>query len=243
MTRRIRSCQNPSDLLVQIDGGIMFPVVDLIRRSTAAYLLKYGFLVKLVGAKSLDASKETGSGSAIVANSGIRAQARILQYILLPELHRSRISILENKKKISDQPPTTRHAAAPPWATARARSHAGQHATLHAGQPPCAIVAHGGVRWMLPPRNWLRDGRQRRARETSRMARPACDRVPHASLAAAATVQPPSGDTRGNATAVLSSRFGFGPVPAAHEVFGPIFDIGPILVGPKLILKILRFWA
>ncbi|KZV33564.1 (-)-alpha-pinene synthase-like [Dorcoceras hygrometricum] len=35
--RRIRSCQNPSDLLVQIDGGITFPVVDLIRRSTAAY--------------------------------------------------------------------------------------------------------------------------------------------------------------------------------------------------------------
>ncbi|KZV21316.1 hypothetical protein F511_18685 [Dorcoceras hygrometricum] len=36
--RRILSCQNPSDLLVQIDGGIVFPVVDLIRRSTAAYL-------------------------------------------------------------------------------------------------------------------------------------------------------------------------------------------------------------
>ncbi|KZV40798.1 hypothetical protein F511_22239 [Dorcoceras hygrometricum] len=35
--RRIRSWQNPSDILVQIDGGIAFPVVDLIRRSTAAY--------------------------------------------------------------------------------------------------------------------------------------------------------------------------------------------------------------
>ncbi|KZV18069.1 Methylmalonate-semialdehyde dehydrogenase [Dorcoceras hygrometricum] len=43
VTRRIRSCQNPSDLLVQIDGGIAFPVVDLIRRSTAVYLLKCRF--------------------------------------------------------------------------------------------------------------------------------------------------------------------------------------------------------
>ncbi|KZV34171.1 hypothetical protein F511_29208 [Dorcoceras hygrometricum] len=43
VTRRIRSCQNPSDILVHIDGGIAFPVVDLIRRSTAAYLLKCRF--------------------------------------------------------------------------------------------------------------------------------------------------------------------------------------------------------
>ncbi|KZV21246.1 hypothetical protein F511_19383 [Dorcoceras hygrometricum] len=41
--RKIRSCKNPSYLLVQIDGGIAFPVVDLIRRSTAAYLLKCRF--------------------------------------------------------------------------------------------------------------------------------------------------------------------------------------------------------
>ncbi|KZV22974.1 ATP-dependent DNA helicase Q-like 4A-like [Dorcoceras hygrometricum] len=31
-TRSFRPCQNPSDLLVQIDGGILIPVVDLIRR-------------------------------------------------------------------------------------------------------------------------------------------------------------------------------------------------------------------
>ncbi|KZV18033.1 hypothetical protein F511_31088 [Dorcoceras hygrometricum] len=37
VTRRIRSCQNLLDLLVKIDGGIAFPIVDLIRRSTAAY--------------------------------------------------------------------------------------------------------------------------------------------------------------------------------------------------------------
>ncbi|KZV45816.1 hypothetical protein F511_33451 [Dorcoceras hygrometricum] len=43
VTRRIRTCQNSSDLLVQIDGGIAFPVVDLIRRSTAVYLLKCRF--------------------------------------------------------------------------------------------------------------------------------------------------------------------------------------------------------
>ncbi|KZV39062.1 hypothetical protein F511_25652 [Dorcoceras hygrometricum] len=41
--RRIRLWQNPSDLLVQSDGGIAFPVVDLIRRSTAAYRLKCRF--------------------------------------------------------------------------------------------------------------------------------------------------------------------------------------------------------
>ncbi|KZV39625.1 hypothetical protein F511_20365 [Dorcoceras hygrometricum] len=29
-TRSFRPCQNPSDLLVQIDGGILIPVVDLI---------------------------------------------------------------------------------------------------------------------------------------------------------------------------------------------------------------------
>ncbi|KZT76627.1 hypothetical protein F511_46348 [Dorcoceras hygrometricum] len=29
-TRIFRPCQNPSDLLVQIDGGILIPVVDLI---------------------------------------------------------------------------------------------------------------------------------------------------------------------------------------------------------------------
>ncbi|KZV53633.1 hypothetical protein F511_19473 [Dorcoceras hygrometricum] len=43
VTRRIRSSQNLSDLLVQIDGGIAFPVVDLTIRSTAAYLLKCQF--------------------------------------------------------------------------------------------------------------------------------------------------------------------------------------------------------
>ncbi|KZV47154.1 hypothetical protein F511_29365 [Dorcoceras hygrometricum] len=57
--RRIRSCQNPSDLLVQIDEGIVFPVVDLIRRSTAAYNSRASFPVILVGARRLDASKVT----------------------------------------------------------------------------------------------------------------------------------------------------------------------------------------
>ncbi|KZV17550.1 Nucleotide-binding, alpha-beta plait domain containing protein [Dorcoceras hygrometricum] len=32
MMRSFRPCQNPSDLLVQIDGGILIPVVDLIMR-------------------------------------------------------------------------------------------------------------------------------------------------------------------------------------------------------------------
>ncbi|KZV51274.1 hypothetical protein F511_25319 [Dorcoceras hygrometricum] len=49
---------------------------------------------------------------------------------------------------------------------------------------------------------------------------------------------PPCGHrlARGSvATAVLYSRFCSGLSQAAHEVFGPIFDIGPILVGPKKI--------
>ncbi|KZV41296.1 putative mitochondrial-processing peptidase subunit beta [Dorcoceras hygrometricum] len=137
-TRRIRSCQNPSDLLVQIDGGIAFPVVDLIRRSTAAYNSRASFPTILVGARRLDASKvtidkrpmngllidfnvlnvswgkifklplrprETGSGSAIVANSGIRAQARILQYILIHELHGFRNFRIENKLKVASRLP------------------------------------------------------------------------------------------------------------------------------------------
>ncbi|KZV41328.1 hypothetical protein F511_19495 [Dorcoceras hygrometricum] len=58
-TRRIRSCQNPSDLLVQIYGGIAFLVVDLIRRSTAAYNSRAIFPVILFGAGRLDVSKVT----------------------------------------------------------------------------------------------------------------------------------------------------------------------------------------
>ncbi|KZV40771.1 hypothetical protein F511_13090 [Dorcoceras hygrometricum] len=43
VSRRFRPWQNPSALIVQTDGGLLFPVVDLIRRSTAAYLLKCQF--------------------------------------------------------------------------------------------------------------------------------------------------------------------------------------------------------
>ncbi|KZV58105.1 hypothetical protein F511_31411 [Dorcoceras hygrometricum] len=47
---------NSSALLVQTDEGVLFPVVDWIRRSTAAYRGS-GFSVNLVGARRLDASK------------------------------------------------------------------------------------------------------------------------------------------------------------------------------------------
>ncbi|KZV55168.1 hypothetical protein F511_27445 [Dorcoceras hygrometricum] len=84
-TSRIRSCQNLLDFLVQIDGEIAFPVVDLIRRSTAIFawsdlfrsarrvesdrakiydlppstIQEPEFPVNLVGARRLDASKIT----------------------------------------------------------------------------------------------------------------------------------------------------------------------------------------
>ncbi|KZV29994.1 hypothetical protein F511_27988 [Dorcoceras hygrometricum] len=50
---------NSSVLLVQANEGFMLPIVDLIRRSTAAYLLSAGFPMKLVGARCLDASEVT----------------------------------------------------------------------------------------------------------------------------------------------------------------------------------------
>ncbi|KZV30327.1 hypothetical protein F511_38206 [Dorcoceras hygrometricum] len=50
---------NLSALLVQTDEGVRFPVVDRIRRSTAAYRRSARFPVNLVGARRLDASKVT----------------------------------------------------------------------------------------------------------------------------------------------------------------------------------------
>ncbi|KZV22257.1 protein PHYTOCHROME KINASE SUBSTRATE 1-like [Dorcoceras hygrometricum] len=50
---------NSSVLLVQADEGFVIPVVDLIRRSTAAYNSRASFPVILVGARRLDASKVT----------------------------------------------------------------------------------------------------------------------------------------------------------------------------------------
>ncbi|KZT75505.1 hypothetical protein F511_47470 [Dorcoceras hygrometricum] len=69
----------------------------------------------------------------------------------------------------------------------------------------------------------------------------ACGHAPHAMLAAAvAAVRRIS---RKHCDGYFSSRLSSGQSRAAHEVFGPIFDVGSILVGPKLILKFLRFWA
>ncbi|KZV38945.1 DNA polymerase IV [Dorcoceras hygrometricum] len=83
----IPSVANPSSLLVQIDGGRLIPVVDLIGGSTAAYREEPDFPSEfLVGARRLDARKKWDPDPPPYANSGIRAQARILQYILLPEL-------------------------------------------------------------------------------------------------------------------------------------------------------------
>ncbi|KZV52550.1 formin-like protein 3 [Dorcoceras hygrometricum] len=54
----IPSVANPSSLLVQIDGGRLIPVVDLIGGSTAAYREEPDFPCEfLVGARRLDASK------------------------------------------------------------------------------------------------------------------------------------------------------------------------------------------
>ncbi|KZV32224.1 hypothetical protein F511_20254 [Dorcoceras hygrometricum] len=57
-TRSFRPCQNPSDLLVQIDGGILIPVVDLIRRIYRRLQFKSQISLRiLVGARRPDASK------------------------------------------------------------------------------------------------------------------------------------------------------------------------------------------
>ncbi|KZV26957.1 dystroglycan-like [Dorcoceras hygrometricum] len=79
VTRRIHSCQNPSDLLVQIDGGIAFPVVDLIRRSTVAYNSSASFHVILVGAGRLDASKlkVSCSGGTVASSRGDNLRWRV----------------------------------------------------------------------------------------------------------------------------------------------------------------------
>ncbi|KZV56830.1 hypothetical protein F511_18010 [Dorcoceras hygrometricum] len=58
-TRIFHPCQNPSDPLLQIDGGILIPVVDLIDDLPPPTVLSAGFLVKLVGARRLDASNVT----------------------------------------------------------------------------------------------------------------------------------------------------------------------------------------
>ncbi|KZV28499.1 hypothetical protein F511_39886 [Dorcoceras hygrometricum] len=55
-----RQCQNPLDILVQTDGGSLFPVVDLIRRIYRRLQFKSQISLRiLVGARRLDASKVT----------------------------------------------------------------------------------------------------------------------------------------------------------------------------------------
>ncbi|KZV18559.1 hypothetical protein F511_13480 [Dorcoceras hygrometricum] len=57
-TWSFRPCQNPSDLLVQIDGGILIPVVDPIRRIYRRLQFKSRISLQiLVGSRRLDASK------------------------------------------------------------------------------------------------------------------------------------------------------------------------------------------
>ncbi|KZV27983.1 hypothetical protein F511_25860 [Dorcoceras hygrometricum] len=121
------------------------------------------------------------------------------------------------------QAPRRQQGRRPP-PRAAAPSRAGQHAMSRAGRPPCASVAHGGA-WLCAilgaamPRTSL----------------PACVLLPHA----VCWRRPPSGVFPGSvAMTVLSSRFCSGLSRVAHEVFGPIFDIGPILVGPKIDFEI-----
>ncbi|KZV36635.1 Subunit B [Dorcoceras hygrometricum] len=78
MTRRIRSCQNPSDLLVQIDGTIVFLVVDLIRRSTATYLLKCRFPCET--GQSQTPRRQQGGRNSIQLRSGIRNLVNFAQH-------------------------------------------------------------------------------------------------------------------------------------------------------------------
>ncbi|KZV43934.1 hypothetical protein F511_16272 [Dorcoceras hygrometricum] len=68
--RRFRPWKNPSVLLVQIDGGILIPVVDLIRRIYRLLQFKSQISLRiLVGARRLDASKITQSTAELTADA------------------------------------------------------------------------------------------------------------------------------------------------------------------------------
>ncbi|KZV24210.1 F-box/FBD/LRR-repeat protein [Dorcoceras hygrometricum] len=75
--RRFRPCQNPSDLLVQIDGGIVFPValdaskVTIDKRPMNGLLIDFNVLNVSLGKnfKLPLRPRETGSGSAIADNT------------------------------------------------------------------------------------------------------------------------------------------------------------------------------
>ncbi|KZV31005.1 hypothetical protein F511_18109 [Dorcoceras hygrometricum] len=112
----------------------------------------------------------------------------------------------------------TAGAAAQGGAIARATPCVGQCNVLRTGRPPCASVAHGYAR--CPP-CMARPGHACRGR--------ACGRVPHAIC----WWRPPSGESPAAMRRLFSSTFCSGLSRTAHEVFEPIFDVGPILVGPK----------
>ncbi|KZV26352.1 vacuolar protein sorting-associated protein 9A-like [Dorcoceras hygrometricum] len=156
-------------------GGRLNPVVDLIGESTAAYSLKCRF-PREIGRSQAPRRRQVGSGSAIaIPNSGIRAKARILQYIIAI-LYRTSIFKIEN---VANRPWRRRAWRSPSAARSR---------TMHSRWPRmadvnwpldcatgCCDFVHGCAttghllagRRPLDARTWLRD------------VRTPCTAVPH----------------------------------------------------------------
>ncbi|KZV44576.1 hypothetical protein F511_11262 [Dorcoceras hygrometricum] len=157
----IPSVVNLSDLLVQTDKIIVIPVVDLIRRSTAAYLLMCRFPCE-TGRSQAPRRRQRNDSNILCMDYRIvcnvlnvsrgkilnfryapgkrdpdtplsptvvsESKARILQYISLPELHRSRIFEIKTKKKLLEP-------AAGAAAQGGATTHAHERALHRAVRP------------------------------------------------------------------------------------------------------------
>ncbi|KZV45149.1 hypothetical protein F511_22271 [Dorcoceras hygrometricum] len=209
-TRSFRPCQNSSVLLVQADEGFLIPIVDLIRRIYRRQQFKSKISLRILDCFNvLNASRgiilistvppEAGSVSAIDANSGIRAQARILQYIIMPYCIRSR----NFKNKIffgspAAAPPLMAAPPLPPHAHARAIT--ARFPRLAAESCP---LFHTWLRDDWPTTgccsaHWLRDGWGRRRAAMRRewhgvaaQVAAACGSLPHAMRC----LRPPPGES------------------------------------------------
>ncbi|KZV22305.1 hypothetical protein F511_17907 [Dorcoceras hygrometricum] len=188
--RSFRPCQNPSDLLVQIDGEILIPVVDLIRRIYRRLQFKSQF----------------------PCDSGWSQVPRRQQE-------------LKTNKKI--------------FGTAGAAARGGLSGAWSA--TPCALAAHGGRPWPAASRKSLLGGAQSVRHAWCTVAAGDASHVARRCRAWRGSVRPCAAryvgggrrrpaNLRQRCDCCFSSRLSSGLSRAAHEVFGPIFDIGLILI-------------
>ncbi|KZV50807.1 vesicle transport protein Rop [Dorcoceras hygrometricum] len=111
---------------MRIDGGRSIPVVDRIGGYTAAYSLKCRF-PRETGRCQAPRRQQVGSGSTTAnPNSGIRAQARILQYIVAIVVSNLEFESTKTKLFLVGWPSAAAHGYAPPRACAHAGSRDGQ---------------------------------------------------------------------------------------------------------------------